>query len=88
MRLLCRGALDAGIDPILKPWDIGAIVPCVLEAGGFVSDLNGEAARIVERTSLVAASSARGCARRFARRSGIPSHELRPPPGRFLSGQS
>ena len=57
--LLCRGALDAGIDPILKPWDIGAIVPCVLEAGGFVSDLNGEAARIVERTSLVAASSAR-----------------------------
>jgi histidinol-phosphatase len=57
--LVCRGVLDAGIDPVLKPWDVGAIAPCVLEAGGFVSDLNGERARIVERTSLVAASSAR-----------------------------
>jgi len=56
--LVCRGALDAGIDPLMKPWDIGAIVPCILEAGGSVSDLNGETARIVERTSLVAASSA------------------------------
>ena len=57
--LVCRGVLDAGIDPVLKPWDIGAIAPCVLEAGGSVSDLNGESARIVERSSLVAASSAR-----------------------------
>jgi histidinol-phosphatase len=56
--LVCRGALDAGIDTLLKPWDIGAIAPCVLEAGGSVSDLNGETARIVERSSLVAASSA------------------------------
>ena len=57
--LVCRGVLDAGIDPVLKPWDIGAIAPCVLEAGGAVSDLNGESTRIVERSSLVAASSAR-----------------------------
>jgi histidinol-phosphatase len=57
--LVCRGVLDAGIDPVLKPWDVGAIAPCVLEAGGSVSDLNGESARIVECSSLVAASSAR-----------------------------
>jgi histidinol-phosphatase len=56
--LLCRGALDAAIDPLMKPWDIGAIAPCVLEAGGSISDLNGETAQIVERSSLIAASSA------------------------------
>ncbi|MGA2707808.1 MAG: inositol monophosphatase family protein [Steroidobacteraceae bacterium] len=56
--LVCRGALDAAVDPLMKPWDIGALTPCVLEAGGSVSDLTGERARIVERGSLVAASSA------------------------------
>jgi histidinol-phosphatase len=57
--LLCRGALDAAIDPLMKPWDIGALVPCVLEAGGSVSDLNGETSLIIERSSFVAASSGR-----------------------------
>jgi histidinol-phosphatase len=55
--LLCRGALDGAIDPLMKPWDIAALVPCVLEAGGSISDLNGETSQIVERTSIVAASS-------------------------------
>jgi histidinol-phosphatase len=55
--LLCRGAIDAAVDPLMKPWDIGALAPCVLEAGGSISDLNGESARIVERSSFVAASS-------------------------------
>jgi histidinol-phosphatase len=55
--LLCRGALDAAIDPLMKPWDIGALVPCVLEAGGSISDLNGATSGLVMRTSLVAASS-------------------------------
>lgn len=57
--LVCRGVLDAAIDPLMKPWDIGALVPCVLEAGGSVSDLNGETSSIIERSSFVAASSAR-----------------------------
>lgn len=57
--LLCRGALDAAVDPSMKPWDIGALVPCVLEAGGVVSDLDGETSRLIERTTFVAASSAR-----------------------------
>jgi histidinol-phosphatase len=56
--LVCRGALDAAIDPLMKPWDIGALAPCVLEAGGSISDLTGETARVVERSSFVAASSA------------------------------
>jgi histidinol-phosphatase len=55
--LLCRGVLDAAIDPFMKPWDIGALVPCVLEAGGSISDLHGETRRILARTSIVAASS-------------------------------
>ncbi len=57
--LVCRGVLDAAIDPLMKPWDIGALAPCVLEAGGSVSDLTGETSRLVERSSLVAASSVR-----------------------------
>jgi histidinol-phosphatase len=56
--LLCRGAIDAATDTLMKPGDIGARAPCVLEAGGSISDLNGESARIVERSSFVAASSA------------------------------
>jgi histidinol-phosphatase len=56
--LLCRGVLDAAIDPLMKPWDIGAVAPCVLEAGGCISDLNGGMDAIVQRTSIVAASSA------------------------------
>ena len=56
--LVCRGRLDAAVDPLMKPWDIGALAPCVLEAGGSISDLTGQSARIVERSSFVAASSA------------------------------
>ena len=55
--LLCRGILDAAIDPLMKPWDIGALAICVREAGGAVSDLNGEERALVQRRSLVGASS-------------------------------
>jgi histidinol-phosphatase len=55
--LLCRGVLDAAIDPLMKPWDIAAIVPCILEAGGVISDLQGQTADIISRGSIVAASN-------------------------------
>ncbi len=55
--LVCRGILDAAIDPLMKPWDIGALAICVREAGGSVSDLSGEKRALVQRHSLVAASS-------------------------------
>jgi len=56
--LLCRGVLDAAVDPFMKPWDIAPLVPCVLEAGGSISDLHGETSQLIERDSIVAASSA------------------------------
>jgi histidinol-phosphatase len=56
--LLCRGVLDAAIDPFMKPWDIAPLVPCVLEAGGTMSDLNGGTSGLIERESIVAASCA------------------------------
>jgi len=56
--LVCRGRLDAAIDPVMHAWDIGALAPCVLEAGGSLSDLGGVTGQIVRRSSLVAASSA------------------------------
>ena len=56
--LLCRGALDAAIDPLMKPWDIGALAVCVREAGGSISSLNGTTRELVRQSSVVAASSA------------------------------
>jgi histidinol-phosphatase len=56
--LLCRGALDAAVDPLMNPWDIAPLAVCVREAGGSVSDLYGETAGVIERRSFVAASSA------------------------------
>jgi histidinol-phosphatase len=55
--LLCRGTLDAAVDPKMNPWDIGALAPCVAEAGGSAGDLQGHTTRLVERSSFVAASS-------------------------------
>lgn len=55
--LVCRGVLDAAVDPLMKPWDIAAIVPCILEAGGVISDLAGVSADMIGRSSTVAASS-------------------------------
>jgi len=57
--LLCRGVLDAAVDPFMKPWDIAPLIPCVLEAGGSLSDLNGETTHLIDRDSMVAASNIR-----------------------------
>jgi histidinol-phosphatase len=57
--LVCRGAIDAAVDPLMNPWDIGPLVVCIREAGGAVSDLQGNTTRVVERRSFVAASSHR-----------------------------
>jgi histidinol-phosphatase len=55
--LVCRGVLDGAVDPLMKPWDIAAIVPCILEAGGALSDLEGRTEGIITCGSMVAASS-------------------------------
>jgi len=43
---LCRGNADVVIDPIMKPWYIGALLPCIKEAGGIVTDLQGNPASV------------------------------------------
>jgi len=55
--LVCRGVLDAAVDPLMKPWDVAAIVPCILEAGGVISDLAGTTTDMIGRSSIVAASN-------------------------------
>jgi len=56
--LLCRGELDAAIDPQMSAWDIAALIVCVEEAGGSVSDFTGRSDRLLMASTLVAASSA------------------------------
>lgn len=55
--LVCRGSLDVAIDTVMQPWDVAALVPCIEEAGGVVSTLDGRRERVVFSGSLVAASS-------------------------------
>jgi len=78
--LLCRGVLDGAIDPLMKSWDIGALAPCVIEAGGSISDLRGESTDLVGRTSLVAASSPALRRAICARVSGSDRATARPRP--------
>lgn len=51
--LVCRGKLHIAIDTLMNPWDIAAIVPCVEEAGGKVTNLQGERENIVFGGSLL-----------------------------------
>ena len=51
--LLCRGNIHVAIDTIMQPWDIAALVPCVEEAGGVVSTLDGRREGVVFGGSLL-----------------------------------
>ncbi len=51
--LVCRGKIQAAIDTVMQPWDIAALVPCVEEAGGQVSNLEGQRHRILTGGSLL-----------------------------------
>ena len=65
--LLCRGELDAAVDPRMNPWDIAPLMVCVREAGGAFSDLAGGRRDVLRASSFVAASSA-GLCRSICRR--------------------
>lgn len=39
--LLCQGRIDVAVDPRMNPWDIAALAPCVKEAGGVLTSLDG-----------------------------------------------
>ncbi len=56
--LVAQGRIDAAVDPEMNPWDIAALIPCVEEAGGVISDLSGVRENLTWKTSLLSSSSA------------------------------
>jgi histidinol-phosphatase len=54
--LLCQGRIDVAIDPRMNPWDIAALVPCVREAGGVLTSLDGHE-DVIWQPNLVASSN-------------------------------
>jgi len=54
--LLCQGRIDVAIDPRMNPWDIAAVTPCVREAGGVLSSLDGKE-DVVWEPDLVASAN-------------------------------
>jgi len=57
--LVARGRIHAALDYVMKPWDTAAVVPCIREAGGVVSTLNGKSDQVVNGGSLVASCTRR-----------------------------
>ena len=55
--LLAQGAIDMAMDAVMHPWDIAALVPCIEEAGGLVTDLEGHREGIIWRPNLVGSST-------------------------------
>ena len=55
--LLAKGSIDVAMDAVMHPWDIAALAPCIEEAGGVVSDLEGHREGIIWRPSLVGSST-------------------------------
>ncbi len=54
--LLCQGRIDVALDPRMHPWDIAALAPCVREAGGVLTSLDGNE-DIVWQKNLVASAT-------------------------------
>ena len=56
--LLCRGYVDIALDFRMRPWDIAALTPCVREAGGVLTSLQGDE-EVFWQPNLVASANAR-----------------------------
>jgi predicted outer membrane protein len=54
--LLCQGRVDVAIDPRMNPWDIAAVAPCLREAGGVLSSVDGND-DVVWQPNLVASAN-------------------------------
>jgi histidinol-phosphatase len=54
--LLCQGRVDVALDPRMNPWDIAAVVPCVREAGGVLTSLDGNQ-DVIWQPNLVASAN-------------------------------
>ena len=47
--LVAEGSVDVAVEPVLKPWDVAALLPIVTRAGGRLTGLDGSAAlRLVD----------------------------------------
>lgn len=57
--VVCRGLAHVGIDPVMHPWDIAALVPCVEQAGGVVSTVDGRREDVVFGGSFLSCCSER-----------------------------
>jgi histidinol-phosphatase len=55
--LVARGRINAAIDTVMKSWDIAALVPCIEEAGGIVTDFQGNRLGILNSDNLLASCS-------------------------------
>lgn len=55
--LICKGSLDVAFDSRMKPWDIAALVPCIREAGGIATALDGSE-DVVWQPNLIASANA------------------------------
>jgi histidinol-phosphatase len=56
--LLCQGYVDVALDSRMHPWDIAALAPCVREAGGVLTSLDGND-EVVWQPDLVASANPR-----------------------------
>jgi len=54
--LLCQGRIDVALDPRMNPWDIAALAPCVREAGGVLTSIDGDP-DVVWQPNLVACAN-------------------------------
>jgi histidinol-phosphatase len=54
--LLCQGVVDVALDTRVNPWDIAAVTPCVREAGGVLTSLDGKE-DVVWQPDLVASAN-------------------------------
>ena len=57
--LVARGIIHAALDPLMQPWDSAALIPCLREAGGKVSTMDGDFENTVFGGSLITSCSAR-----------------------------
>ncbi|HEX6822563.1 MAG TPA: inositol monophosphatase family protein [Candidatus Sulfotelmatobacter sp.] len=56
--LLCQGSIDVAVDTRVNPWDVAAVTPCVREAGGVITSLDGKD-DAVWQTDVVASANAK-----------------------------
>jgi histidinol-phosphatase len=55
--LLCQGSIDVAVDTRVNPWDVAAVTPCVREAGGIISSLDGKDDVVWQRDVVASANA-------------------------------